>query len=41
MEKYNKFKILGIIGKIVNVKNLLDELYKSKKDYEKLSSDLE
>ena len=41
IEESNKFKILGIIGKIVNVKNLLDELYKSKKDYEKLSSDLE
>ena len=41
IEESNKFKILGIIGKIVNVKNLLDKLYKSKKDYEKLSSDLE
>ena len=41
IEENNKFKILGIIGKILNVKNLLDELYKSKEDYEKLSSDLE
>ena len=41
LEENNKFTVLGIMGKIINVKNLLVELFKGKKDYENLSSELE
>ena len=49
MEKYknneivemNKLKIMGIMGKIKNVKLLLDDLYNNKKEYENLSTELE
>ena len=41
IEENNKFKILGIMGKIINIKKKLVELFKAKKDYENLSSELE
>ena len=41
IEEMNTITILGIMGKIINVKNLLDKLYKIKNEYEKLSSELE
>ena len=41
IEENNKFKILGIMGKIINIKKKLVELFKAKKEYENLSSELE
>ena len=41
IEENNKFKILGIMGKIINIKKKLVELFKAKKEYENLSSQLE
>ena len=41
IEENNKFKILGIMGKIINVKKKLVELFKAKKEYENLSAELE
>ena len=41
IEENNKIKILGIMSKIINVKNLLVELFQGKKEYENLSIELE
>ena len=41
IEENNKFKILVIMGKIINIKKKLVELFKAKKEYENLSSELE
>ena len=41
LEENNKFKLLGIIVKIINVKKMIEELYKNKKQYEKATCEFE
>ena len=41
IEENNKFKVIEIISKIINVKTKLDELSKYKKEYENMSLQLE